>query len=86
MRMIETLEQRKSRLAMFAQDAVEARSDYRTDTAAVLARTARLRAERIARDAVIPLPAEPKAGTVALRPRKTASKSSIAAGKARTAV
>jgi hypothetical protein len=68
--MIESTEQRKSRLALFAQDAVSARFDYRTESDAVIARTARLRAERLARDAVIPLAAPKKAVRADTRRRK----------------
>jgi hypothetical protein len=67
--MVDSTEQRKSRLAIFAQDAVKARSDYRSESEAVLARTARLRAERLARDAVIPF-AMPKEPVRAARRRK----------------
>jgi hypothetical protein len=84
--MIETAEQRKSRLAIFAQDAVKARSDYQTDVEAVVARTARLRAERIERNAVIPLTAPPKTVRAVSRPRKSALKAKITASKRRKAV
>ena len=55
--MTDTFEWRKARLAMFARDAVDARSDHRKDTDAVIDRTAKLRTERLEREAVIPLPA-----------------------------
>ena len=84
--MIETAEQRKSRLATFAQDAVKARSDYRTDVEAVVARTARLRAERIERAAVIPLVAPANAARVVSRAKKPALKARMKASKRRTAV
>lgn len=54
--MVESLEQRKSRLAVFARDAIAAKSDYQLEAEAVVARTARLRAERLEREAVITLP------------------------------
>jgi hypothetical protein len=53
--MTEITAERKNRLALFARDAVDARSDYQIETDAVIARTARLRAERLERLAVIPL-------------------------------
>jgi hypothetical protein len=49
--MVETTEQRQIRLALFASEKVEAKSDYRLAHEAVLQRTARLRTERLARDA-----------------------------------
>ena len=67
-------EQRKIRLALFARDAVVARSDYQVETDAVVARTARLRAERLERDAVIPLPAPRKKVKAASRARKSSPK------------
>jgi hypothetical protein len=70
--MTETTEQRQARLAIFARDAVKARSDYQTEAETVLARTARLRAERLERNAVIPLPAPPKVRAVS-RPGKARS-------------
>jgi hypothetical protein len=68
--MIDSTEQRKGRLAIFAQDAVKARSDYQTETEAVIARTARLRAERLARDAVIPFAMPKKPVRASSRRRK----------------
>jgi hypothetical protein len=58
--MTETIEQRQKRLAFFARDAVKAKSDYQKETEAVAARTAKLRAERLQREASIPAPAEKK--------------------------
>ena len=84
--MIETAQQRKSRLATFAQDAVKARSDYQTEVEAVVARTARLRAERLERNAIIPLAAPPKAARVVSRPRKPVLKARIKASKRLKAV
>lgn len=43
-----------------AQDAKKAMSDYETEAAAVRAKTERLRALRLARDAAQPAPAAPK--------------------------
>jgi hypothetical protein len=54
---METIEQRKSRLAMFSQEAVKAKSDYQIEAEDVRNRTARLRAERLDREAVIHLAA-----------------------------
>jgi hypothetical protein len=71
--MTEMTEQRKNRLALFARDAVVARSDYQVETDAIVARTARLRAERLERDAVIPLPV-PKKTKAASAARKSAPK------------
>lgn len=84
--MIETAQQRKSRLAIFAQDAVQAKSDYQTEVEAVVARTARLRAERIERNAIIPLAAPPKAARILSRPRKTGLKARMKASKRLKAV
>lgn len=81
--MTEITEQRKTRLALFARDAVVARSDYQVETDAIIARTARLRAERLERDAVIPLPAAPqKKVKAAARPRKTTPKATARLPKA----
>jgi hypothetical protein len=84
--MIENAEQRKSRLAIFAQDAVKARSDYQTEADAVRARTARLRAERLERDAVIPLGGPKETVRAVARPKKTALKARLKASKRRKAV
>ena len=48
--MVETTEQRQMRLALFASERVEAKSDYQLAHEAVLQRTARLRSERLARE------------------------------------
>jgi hypothetical protein len=48
---------------MFARDAIQARSDHQRDADAVIDRTARLRAERLQREAAIPLPAPAKTRT-----------------------
>ena len=69
--MTEMTEQRKNRLALFARDAVVARSDYQVETDIIVARTARLRAERLERDAVIPLPEPQKKVRAAPRARKS---------------
>lgn len=53
--MTETFDQKKIRLALFARDAVKAKSDYQKDADAVVDRTARLREERLKREAAIPL-------------------------------
>lgn len=79
--MTEITEQRKSRLALFARDAVVARSDYQVETDAVIARTARLRAERLERDSVIPLP-EPQKKVKAAPARKTSPKATMRQPKA----
>ena len=75
--MIETPEQRRARLALFSREAKVAMSDYRVETDAVIARTARLRAERLERDAVILLPAPHKKAKTAARPRKTTQKAAM---------
>lgn len=49
--MVETTEQRQIRLALFASERVEAKSDYQLAHEAVLQKTARLRFERLAREA-----------------------------------
>lgn len=54
--MAETPDHTKRRLALFARDAIAAKSDYQLEKDAVVARTERLRAERLAREAVIILP------------------------------
>jgi hypothetical protein len=51
MDMAETTEQRQIRLALFASERVEAKSDYQLAQEAVLQRTARLRSERLAIEA-----------------------------------
>jgi hypothetical protein len=84
--MIETSDQRKSRLAISAQEKVKAKSDYQTETNAVLARTAKLRAERLEREAVIPLSAPKTARRSAARPKKSALKARLKASKRRNAV
>ena len=58
--MIETMDERKVRLALFARDAVQAKSDYRNDVDDVIARTARLKSERLEPEAVIQIPAPKK--------------------------
>ena len=80
--MTEITEQRKTRLALFARDAVVARSDYQVETDAIIARTARLRAERLERDAAIPLPAPQKKVKAAARARKTTPKATARLPKA----
>jgi hypothetical protein len=75
--MIENPEQRKARLALFSRDAKVAVSDYRVETDAVIARTARLRAERLERDSVIQLPAPHKKAKAAARPRKATPKAAM---------
>jgi hypothetical protein len=72
--MIENSEQRKARRALFSREAQVAMSDYRVETDAVIARTARLRAERLERDSVIQLPAPHKKAKAASRPRKATPK------------
>ena len=62
---------------MFSREAKVAMSDYRVETDAVIARTARLRAERLERDAVILLPAPHKKAKTAARPRKTTQKAAM---------
>ncbi|MGV3635043.1 MAG: hypothetical protein ACO1NY_11905 [Pseudorhodoplanes sp.] len=84
--MVESVEQRKSRLAIFAQDRVKAKSDYQTETDNVLARTARLRAERLDREAVISLAAPKGTLMAASRPKKSALKAKLKASKRRNAV
>jgi hypothetical protein len=84
--MTDTPEQRKNRLAIFAADAVEARSEYQIAAAAVVARTARLKAERLARDAVISLGAPKETVQAALRPKKQALKARMKASKRKKAV
>lgn len=81
--MVETAEQRKSRLAMFANDAVKAKSDYQLEADAVLVRTARLRSERLDREAAIPLGAAKKAAVqrAAAKPRKGALRAKLKASK-----
>lgn len=49
--MVETTEQRQERLALFARDKVEAKSDYQLAHEAILQRTAKLRAERLTQEA-----------------------------------
>jgi hypothetical protein len=83
---MDSIEQRKSRLAVFARDAVKARLDYRFESEAVLARTARLRAERLERDAVIPLAAPNKTERAVSRPKKGALKARLKASKRRKAI
>jgi hypothetical protein len=80
--MTEITEQRKSRLALFARDAVVARSDYQVETDAIIARTARLRAELLERDSVIPLSASPKKVKAAAPARKTSPKATVRQPKA----
>jgi hypothetical protein len=84
--MVETTEQRKSRLAIFALDRVKAKSDYQTEAEAVLVRTARLRAERFERDTVILLAAPKETARAVSRPRKSAMKAKLKASKRRKAV
>jgi hypothetical protein len=43
----------KCYLALFARDVIAAKSDYQLEAEVVVARTARLRAQRLERDAVI---------------------------------
>jgi len=57
--MIETQKQREFRLAAFARDAVAAKSEYQLAFEHTVARTAKLRAERLAREAS-KAPASPK--------------------------
>jgi hypothetical protein len=51
--MTETLAQRKARLAIFARDAVVAKTEYEKAFDRTVARTAQLRFERLAREAAI---------------------------------
>ena len=51
---------RNGRLAHFARDRVKAKSDCETNVNDVIARTARLKSERLEREAVIPMPAPKK--------------------------
>lgn len=79
--MIETYDERKARLALFALDAIEARSDYQSDVAAVKDRTVKLRRERLEREAVIQMPTPKKARArrvpvVAARPASSSAKRS----------
>jgi hypothetical protein len=84
--MVETAEQRKSRLATFAQDRVKAKSDYQIEADAVIARTARLRAERLDREAVISLGAPKEMMRAASRPKESALKAKLKASRRRKAV
>jgi hypothetical protein len=79
--MIETYDERKARLALFALDAIKARSDYQNDVAAVKDRTVKLRLERLEREAVIQAPAPKKvrarrAAVVRERPASSTAKRS----------
>ena len=80
--MTEITAERKSRLALFARDAIDARSDYQVETDAVIARTAKLRAERLERLAVIPLSNPPKKVKASARAPKSTPKAGARLPKA----
>jgi uncharacterized protein YeeX (DUF496 family) len=67
--MTETMDERNIRLALFARDAIKAKSDYRNDVDDVIARTARLKSERLEREAVIRMPAPKKVRARRVAPR-----------------
>jgi hypothetical protein len=62
-----------------AEDAKKAMSDYESEAAAVRAKTARLKALRLARDAAAPpkAPAAPKAKSAGKNKKKAASSSTL---------
>ena len=76
--MTETFDWKKERLSIFARDAVQAKSDHRRDTDAVIDRTARLRMERLEREAVIHVPAAPPRKAKSVRIRKSVRKTKSA--------